>query len=137
MMAAIAAAQNRRIFEEKPVKLFLDAVKAMMDRKAIRVEDAVTCPSMEFCAPMGYKDDNYYYFFPDAIYSEVRKFYSAQEKSFPLSRSALFQQLADDGLIERDKTQNTKTKRLGDKRPRMLWIKREALEEREEFVNGE
>lgn len=133
----LAAAQNRRIFEEKPVKLFLDAVKAMMDRKAIRVEDAVTCPSMEFYAPMGYKDDNYYYFFPDAIYSEVRKFYSAQEKSFPLSRSALFQQLADDGLIERDKTQNTKTKRLGDKRPRMLWIKREALEEREEFVNGE
>ena len=132
----LAKAQNRRIYEEKPVKLFIDAIKEMRDRKTIVIHD-LNNHSIEYAyKPMGYVDDNYYYFYPDSIYSEVRKFYAAQEKSFPLGKSALFQQLADDGLIEKDKAQNTKTKRIGDKRPRLLWLKCSAFDEREESVDG-
>ena len=36
---SLAQAQNRRIAEEKPVKLFLDAIKEMHDRKAINIFD--------------------------------------------------------------------------------------------------
>lgn len=128
----LSTEQNRRIYDEKPVKLFLSAVKELMDRGEIRFSDL----NEEYnpVKPVGYKDEYFYYCYPDTIYSEVRKFYAAQDLSFPLGKTALFQQLAVDKLIETDKKQNTKTKRIGnDKRPRLLWLRKEALEDKEEY----
>lgn len=127
---SLSAEQNRRIYDEKPVKLFLNAVKELMDRGDIRFADL----SAEYnpVRPVGYEDEYFYYCYPDTIYSEVRKFYAAQDLNFPLGKTALFQQLAVDKLIETDKTQNTKTKRIGDKRPRLLWLRKDALEDKEE-----
>lgn len=127
---ALSAEQNRRIYDEKPVKLFLNAVKELVDRGEIRFADL----SAEYNPnrPIGYVDEYFYYCYPDTIYSEVRKFYAAQDLNFPLGKSALFQQLAVDKLIQTDKNQTTKTKRIGDKRPRLLWLRKEALEDKEE-----
>lgn len=131
---ALSAEQNRRIYEEKPVKLFLNAVKELMDRGEIRFSDL----NEEYnpIKPIGYEDEYFYYCYPDSIYSEVRKFYAAQDLNFPLGKTALFQQLAIDKLIETDKNQNTKAKRISDKngtkRPRLLWLRKEALENKEE-----
>lgn len=69
--------------------------------------------------------------YPDAIYTAVRHFYSDQDKSYPLGKTAIFQQLSIDGLIETDKAQNTKAKRIGNKRPRLLWLKASALNREE------
>lgn len=134
---SLAQAQNRRIAEEKPVKLFLDAIKEMHDRKAINIFDLDNPSQCGNINVIGYKDSNYYYFYPDSIYSEVKKFYNAQDKNYPLGKTALFQQLADDGLIEKDKDQNTKAKRINGKRPRLLWLRVDALEEKEEYSDGE
>jgi len=50
-----------------------------------------------------------------------------------LGKAALFQQLAIDKLIETDKEQTTKLKRLPNKkRPRFLWLRAEALDEEKE-----
>ena len=126
IFTALAEEQNRRITEEKPVKLFLDAVKELTDRGDIKFE--TIGGNYSSIRPIGYKDDNYYYCYPDSIYSEVKKFYAAQDKNFPLGKSALFQQLALENLIETDKGQNTKSKRVGEKRPRFLWLRTCALE---------
>ena len=134
---SLAQAQNRRIAEEKPVKLFLDAIKEMHDRKAINICDLDNPSQSGNINIIGCKDSNYYYFYPDSIYSEVRKFYNAQDKNYPLGKNALFQQLSDDGLIEKDKEQNTKLKRINGKRQRMLWLRVDALEEKEEYSDGE
>ena len=131
---ALSTEQNRRIYEEKPVKLFLNAVKELMDRGEIRFSDL----NEEYnpIKPIGYEDEYFYYCYPDSIYSEVRKFYAAQDLNFPLGKTALFQQLAIDKLIETDKNQNTKAKWISDKngkkRPRLLWLRKEALENKEE-----
>lgn len=126
----LSSEQNRRIYDEKPVKLFLNAVKELMDRGEIRFNEIGGDAS--FARPIGYKDDYFYYCYPDSIYSEVKRFYAAQDVNFPLGKTALFQQLAIDNLIETDKKQNTKTKRIGDKRPRFLWLRVEALENKED-----
>lgn len=126
----LSAEQNRRIYDEKPVKLFLNAVKELKDRGEIRFDEIGG--NSNSIRPIGYKDEFFYYCYPDSIYSEVKRFYAAQDANFPLGKSALFQQLAVDGLIEVDKGQNTKTKRIGDKRPRFLWLRVEALENKEE-----
>lgn len=131
---ALSAEQNRRIYEEKPVKLFLNAVKELLDRGEIRFSDLTAeCPSYK---PVGYVDEYFYYCYPDTIYSEVRKFYAAQDLNFPLGKTALFQQLAIDKLIETDKNQTTKAKWItnssGKKRSRLLWLRKDALEDKEE-----
>ncbi len=124
----LAKRQNRRIVEEKPVKLFLDAVREMRDRGTIRIADTDAHSEFSSSSIIGYRDDNFYYFYPDSIYSEVKKFYMAQDKNFPLGKAALFQQMAVDNLIETDRGQTTKTKRIGGKRPRFLWLKSIALD---------
>lgn len=133
---ALSTEQNHRIYEEKPVKLFLNAVKELMDRGEIRFSDLNNEEYYPINKPIGYEDTYFYYCYPDSIYSEVRKFYAAQDLNFPLGKTALFQQLAIDKLIETDKNQNTKAKWISDKngkkRPRLLWLRKEALENKEE-----
>ena len=128
--------QNRRIMEEKPVKLFIDAMREMIDRGAIRFVD-ISGDYSDYSSDkkMGYKDEDFYYCYPDTIYTAVRRFYSDQDKNFPLGKAAIFQQLAIDGLIEVDKAQTTKAKRIGNKRPRFLWLKASAIEREEETDN--
>lgn len=131
----LAEQQNRRITEEKPVKLFLDAIKEMRDRGSIKLEDLEAKSPYTLSNPIGYRDKNFYYFFPDAIFTEVKKFYTAQDKSFPLGKSALFQQLAIDKLIESEGEQNTKRKRIKEgKQSRYLWLKTTALDDEQEDV---
>ena len=129
----LAERQNYRITEETPVKLFLNAIRELRDRYVIRfITLGQDSDYTETRSVMGYKDDNYYYCYPDAIYSEVRKFYDKQGMTFPLAKTAMFKYLAQDKIIETDKGQNTKAKRLGDKRPRLLWIKAEVLNKEED-----
>lgn len=129
----LADKQNRRIVEEKPVKLFLDAVKEMRDRGTIRIVDINDINEYNSSSVVGYRDKDFYYFYPDGIYGEVKKFYAVQDKNYPLGKNALFQQLAIDGLIETDKDQNTKTKRIkAGKRPRFLWLRAAALDDEKE-----
>lgn len=134
----LAQAQNRLIVEEKPVKLFLDAIREMRDRGTIRIVDMDKPGEWSSPSIVGYRDRAFYYFYPDSVYSEVRRFYMEQDKNFPLGKIALFRQLAIDGLIETDKEQTTKIKRIKDgKRPRLLWLKATALDdEREEDNDG-
>lgn len=132
----LAERQNRRITEEKPVKLFLNAVREMRDRNSIRIVDLDSQNEYNSLNVVGYRDKDFYYFYPEAIYREVKMFYSTQDTNFPLGKTALFQQLAIDNLIETDKEQNTKSKRIKDgKRPRFLWLKAAALDDEREEDN--
>lgn len=132
----LAEEQNRRISEEKPVKLFLDAIKEMQDRGTIRFVGvgADNTPAYSGISEksVGFSDGEFYYCYPDGVYTEVRKFYAAQDKSFPLGKSAIFQQLATENLIETDKGQNTKAKYINGRRSRFLWLRAAALDTEED-----
>lgn len=137
----LADKQNRRIKEENPVQLFLSAVRAMLDRNSIKVvrigqDSDYTAPSK-----VGFRDENYYYFDPQGIYVKVKEFYALQDRTFPLSQSALFSHLANDKLIEVDvakdgKTQSTKAKRIKGvaegRKVRYLWLRASALDDEKE-----
>lgn len=128
----LAELQNRRIAEEKPVKLFIDALKEMLDRGTVRFMNTDDNSGFASEKVIGFKDDEFYYCYPDSVYSEVRKFYAAQDRIFPLGKSALFQQLAIDALIETGDGQTTKLKRILGKRSRFLWLRSTALNTEEE-----
>jgi hypothetical protein len=128
----LAEEQNRRIAEEKPVKLFLDAIKEMRDRRTIRFLPVDSNASLVGVSTVGFTDGEFYYCYPDSIYTEVRKFYAAQDKNFPLGKGAIFQQLATENLIETDKGQSTKAKRINGKRSRFLWLRAATLDSEED-----
>ena len=127
----LAEQQNKRIADEKPVKLFIDALKEMIDRGTVRFMGVDDNSGFTSEKVIGFKDSEFYYCYPDSVYSEVRKFYAAQDKSFPLGKSALFQQLATDTLIETGNGQTTKLKRIQGKRSRFLWLRAAALDAEE------
>ena len=116
--------------------LFLDAIREMRDRGTIRFVELAADNSTAFNSisdkTLGYYDGEFYYCYPDSIYSEVRKFYAMQDKSFPLGKSETFKQLAIDKVILTDKNQTTRTKSINGKRPRLLWLKASALDNEEE-----
>lgn len=124
---SLAEEQNRRVYEEKPVKLFLNAINELVETTGLRL---VSVNSNWSGSVDGYEDENYYYFYPGRVYSEVRQFYLKQDVTFPLSQSALFRQLSIDKLIEADKKQATKVKRVNGKGCRLLWLKKESLTEK-------
>lgn len=128
----LSAEQNSRIYEEKPVTLFLNAMKELINKGDIKFIDLTMQDSWKPLKPIGYKDEYYFYCYPDTLYAEIREFYLKQDLNFPLSKKALFQQLQVDGLIETDKGQTTKLKRIENKQARFLWLRASALEEKED-----
>lgn len=141
----LAEEQNRRITAEKPVNLFLSAVRAMLDNKEIRTVKPGTDSDFTGPTKAGYEDDEYFYFDPARIYVKVREFYAAQDRAFPLGQSALFGHLADDGIIVTDegpsgKRQFTKGKRFkginGGRPVRYLWVRKSALQEDDDAEQG-
>ena len=86
-------------------------------------------PGVEIRAPQkgmcGYKDGRNYYFLPDQLYGAVVKFYSDQNRVYPLSKSALFKIMREDGIIEqwdRKAGRTTKQKIIMGKNARYLWL---------------
>ena len=113
----LAESQNRRITEETPANLFLNAVRAMLDRGSIKVVKIGEESDYNSQAKVGYRDKNYFFFDPQGVYVRVKEFYAQQDLIFPLSQSALYGHLANDKLIEVDVAKNgrvqfTKAKRI-------------------------
>ncbi len=130
----LAAQHQDRIIDEKPTTLFLNAVREMRDRKTIRIVPVKQENNLTNSSVVGFFDEKHFYFFADSLYAEVRKFYAAQERSFPVTLSALQRHLRDEGLIAvnpKDK-QNTRAKSINGKLIRLLWLHADALDEKED-----
>lgn len=119
--------------EDRPVNMFLTAVQQLLashqatTRDLADINQGVIPPSS-----IGYRDQQYYYLFPDVTFSRVCKLYSDQAMVFPLGKNALFRQLKNEGVIVPDSQGKcTRNKRVGVGNPRMLWIHREKLEGQE------
>ncbi len=118
--------QNDEAKEDRPVNMFLTAVKELLVSKQATVRDLST-PSTEAVPPsmIGYCDQQYYYLLPDVIFSRVCKLFSDQAVTFPLGKRALFKQLKDEGVLVADgEGKTTKLKHLGTGVLRLLWLDR-------------
>lgn len=131
--------QNQKITEEKPEQMFVNAVKAMLDQNSIYIVRLGKQSDLASTSKVGYCDDNYYYFYPQAIFIKVKEFYAQQGISFPIGQAALFNHLADERMIEievsKDRIKrNTKIKRInGGNGKRYLWLRAATLRDEEEM----
>lgn len=130
----LAAKQEHRIVEENPIEMFIAGLREMLARKTVRVVDLATYESGLTGLSeklIGYRDNRFFYLYPDATYSTIRAHYAGLDKQFPLSKQTLLQRLSDEKLIETGERQTTKQKRIpGVKNPvRLIWLKADAVDE--------
>ena len=136
IFTALAEEQSQRITEETPVKLFLNAVKTMIQHGSISVHEVDN--GITLGNAIAFKDSNYYYFNPEQIFVKVKEFYAAQGLNYPVSLKTLDSHLLNDKLEEPEINKSTgrvnphKSKRINGKQARYMWIYAKALEEKEE-----
>lgn len=141
----LAAGQNKRISEEKPINLFIGAIKEMLEHGEICLvspeeyaeqlngkERGRIASMTHDKGAIGCKTADVYAFEPSTIYSKVRDFYMQQDKNFPLSKSTLYNQMKDAGLLFTNKGRTDKAFYLpGGAHPKMLCINPKAFDEKE------
>ena len=131
ILKEIASAQLDKNEEVTPTKMFLDAVGQLFDSGKIFTENTGDNPQHEIVsgAKVGYSDSDMYYFIPDMIYAEVGKYYSAQNKIFPISCQRLMKHLAAEKICLSNSERYTFQKRIGNRRHRYLCIPRRFIDE--------
>ncbi len=131
ILKEIASAQLDKNEEVTPTKMFLDAVGQLFDSGKIFTENIGDTPQHEPVsgAKVGYSDSDMYYFIPDMIYAEIGKYYSAQNKIFPISCQRLMKHLAAEKICLSNSERYTFQKRIGKRRHRYLCIPRRFIDE--------
>ena len=119
--------QTRDMESEKPTRIFLDSLSELLNSKQVALkdltmEDAKDPPPTE--RMIGYMDAEYYYLLPNVAFGAVSKLCREQGTEFPVSLKALFKHLRTDGILtsRSEGDAQTKTKRIGGKVMRLLWI---------------
>ena len=131
ILREIAAAQLNKNEEVTPTKMFIDAVGQLLDSGKIYTENIGEIPLPEHItgAKVGYSDNDLYYFIPDTIYAEVGRYYSAQNKIFPVSCQRLMKHLAAENICLSNTERYTFQKRIGNRRHRYLCIPKRYIDE--------
>lgn len=101
VFTSISGEQALELEEEKPTYMFLSAINELLSSGRAYALFCNTSPSNEVSSKMiiGYEDDDYYYFYPEIIYSTVHSFYKEQGKYFSTSKNMLNKSLAKEGII--------------------------------------
>lgn len=126
--------QQQAILDEKPTAMFLSSIAEKLATRRICVQEVDEYAAGEAALGAvlaGYRDKDYYYFYPNLVYTEICQEMKDQGTLFPLSKRLLFQALHEEGLIVPDETANRNTRvkyfRAG-KSGRFLWVKRYAID---------
>lgn len=129
IFTTMATEQNKQVLEDKPTRLFLDALREMKETGSVHFVNLKGTDDICHDGKIGYYDKEYYYLIPETADSAVRQFYKRQEKSFPLSTRRIRECLADEGYLVKDGTQLTKVKRIYGQLKRYIWLYRRALDD--------
>lgn len=101
-----AADQSESMKGEKPIDMFLDALRELRAVGAVYIVDL----DSEEGERIGFLKDPYIHLYPVAAYTSVAELYRKQGSRFPLSRPALWNRMQKDGLLEAKRDEKGRTK---------------------------
>lgn len=136
-LVELSCSHAENIKEEQPVSQFLKALNVMLETEQVAIINIGDVPR-EGSNVIGYREvgSKYYYLIPDAVYSALVQFYNRQDAKFPVTKTTLWQHLANDGHIEcgrvNGKETPTKLKKVHSKSNRYLWLSISSLDVKEE-----
>lgn len=130
--------QNSLLKQEKPAEIFVKVLSELFATSKVCVED-ISRNNNQFNfegmvgAKIGYKDDNYYYLYPETVYNEVSKFLSSRGEILPVKEKTLWKHLDEAKLIHVEIESDGRVHRCIKKnipkgRPRLLHLLRDAID---------
>jgi hypothetical protein len=123
-----AAHQSEAVEQDRPTHIFIRKLLAMLDCGQVCVVPASDCDGILPSGCLGYEDEEHYYLFFESTQRAVKKFCDDQGEGFSISTKALGKALADEGFINTDTGENTRTMRFGSKTKRVLLLRKEMVE---------
>ena len=127
MVVYNAAEQAITAREERPLEMYMNAVREMLESHAVCVVPMANPDSMpeRGSVMVGYSDANNYYFIAGTLFGQVVKYYAMQNRVFSAQEKALYQMMREEGIAQPDSGGRiTRLKRIGGKNMRLLWIPR-------------
>ena len=113
--------------------MFISAIKEMLESGEILLNNKSAKIQENDKIITGYYDDDYYYFLPSSVYNKVVSFYRKHGMTFPLTKTRMFNMLADENLIiiEEGKNgkSNTKQARINGEKARYLTFTKTVFNE--------
>jgi len=126
----LAEQQTQRISDDKPTKLFIAALGELLDTGVCTVKKLGELNGyIDESKLIGYRDDAFFYLYPDTAYKAVFQFYTNAGRHFPLTKAQLFKHLAAEKKICTSERQSTKQKNIKGKNGWFLWLYADALNE--------
>lgn len=134
--------QNSLLKQEQPADIFINALSELFATGKAYVEnidksyDDFNLGNMSG-EKIGYRDENYYYLYPETAYNTVSKFLSRRNEILPVKEKMLWRHLDEANLIYVEKESDGRVHRCPKKnipnsgkgyRPRMLHLRRDAID---------
>lgn len=122
--------QAGKMNEDKPVQMYMRAVREMIASRKVNVVDLITTDGEVLKSDrdvVGFRDGQYYYFLAGTLWGAVVKFYSDQQRVIAANEREILRMLKDEGIVTPDsdgKTTKLKRIRPGEGPKRLLWIPR-------------
>jgi len=104
ILKELANKQTDEIEESNPINMFYNAIEEMVNTNTIYMLDYKNGQPVKHSSKgqfVGYKDEEYYYFYQDTIYAEVDKYYRRNGNKFPINRASLLKMLDQEGLLHK------------------------------------
>lgn len=133
IFSKLSLIQNKKSNDEKPTNMFISAIREMIESGEILLINKTEKNQLSDKPIVGYYDTDYYYFLPSSIFSKVNGFYSRQGIVFPLTKTRIFNMLADENLIiieaNKNGKSNTKQVRINGEKSRYLTFDKKIISE--------
>ena len=128
ILTDLARTQIEKSEEDVPTKIFTDTVHELFIGEKIYAENIMQPVEFPRGEKVGYFDEQFYYFLPNKIYSEVNKACAARNEFYPISSKQLLRQLSAEGISVSSKGKNTLQKRIGNANGKFLCIPRAIID---------
>ncbi len=123
-----AARQATAVEQDKPTHIFIRKLCALLESGHAAIVPASCQYDTLPTNCLGYEDEEYYYLFFELTHKAVKQLCADQDENFSVSVKALGKALADEGFINTDTGDNTRTLRFGSKTKRVLLLRKDSVE---------
>lgn len=132
VLKEVAADHAETVKEEQPSLKFISALKEMIASGIVTTVDMRMGYEMHYDRGIGWRDDKACYLLPSVTFAHLTKFFDNQGTKFPVSKTALWQHLLNDGYIESGKDQIASLKKINGKAYRVICFKEDIFEFQDE-----
>ena len=128
MLYELTQKQAESIDRDRPAHIFIRKLYALIESGQVVVLKKSEAPLCEPKDYIGFEDDNYFYLNTEAAHRAVKKLCDDQGEAFSVNTHGLLKALAEEGLIDTQGGENTKSVRFGNKIKRVFCLRKEAAQ---------